>query len=268
VKLEEAKVVEHQDIQGGYRLLVMAAPGIASEVKPGQFVHVRVPHLGESILRRPFSVFRVEQDRLSILYKDVGRGTRTLQYLRPGEAISLIGPLGHGFPGLSEGHFPVIVAGGYGMAALYLTAKTLPVKGVAFFGGRSARDILCVKDFQALGWDVRVTTEDGSLGTKGIVTVALDAWWNGEGEGRKPEMFACGPTGMLRAVSKRAIEKGWRAWVSVDEKMGCGVGACLTCVVKIRTDEPDGWKWQRSCREGPVFECREIVWESEAAAGS
>jgi dihydroorotate dehydrogenase electron transfer subunit len=258
--LEDAIVVEHQDIQGGYKLLVMEAGGIAGKVQPGQFVHVRVPHLGESVLRRPFSVFRAEGRTLSILYKDVGRGTRTLKYLRPGESISLIGPLGHGFPGLTAGHYPVIVAGGYGMAALYLTAKTLPVKGVAFFGGRSAQDILCVKDFEALGWDVRVTTEDGSLGRKGIVTEALDAWWKESGAGKKPEIFSCGPTGMLRAVSGRAIERGWKAWVSVDEKMGCGVGACLTCVVKIKDETSNGWKWARSCREGPVFECRDIVW--------
>jgi dihydroorotate dehydrogenase electron transfer subunit len=260
MKLEDAIVVEHQDIQGGYKLLVMESGNIARQVQPGQFVHVRVPHLGESILRRPFSVFRTDGGRLSILYKDVGRGTRTLKYLRPGETISLIGPLGHGFPGLTPGHYPIIVAGGYGMAALYLTAKTVPVKGVAFFGGRSAQDILCVKDFEALGWDVRATTEDGSFGQKGIVTEALDAWWKKDGAGKKPEIFSCGPTGMLRAVSDRAIERGWKAWVSVDEKMGCGVGACLTCVVKIQDESSKGWKWARSCREGPVFECRDIVW--------
>lgn len=258
---EDAIVVEHQDIQGGYKLLVMKAPKISPAVKPGQFVHVRVPHLGEALLRRPFSVFKADGKRISILYKDVGRGTRTLKYLRPDETISLIGPLGHGFPGLSDGHYPIIVAGGYGMAALYLTAKTLPVQGVAFFGGRGTNDILCVKDFQDAGWDVRVTTEDGTLGVKGRVTDALDAWWKDEAKGKKPEIFSCGPNAMLKAVSDRAQQNDWKAWVSVDNNMGCGVGACLTCVVKVK-DQANEWKWARSCREGPVFECREVVWET------
>jgi dihydroorotate dehydrogenase electron transfer subunit len=259
--LENAGVVRHEDIQGGYRLLVMRCPRIASEVGPGQFVHVLVPHLGERVLRRPFSVFRVESDGVSILYKDVGVGTRTLRYLRPGETLSLVGPLGRGFPAGSPDKFPVLVAGGYGMAALYLTAKSRPGKGVAFFGGRSAGDILCVKEFREAGWDVRITTEDGSLGQKGIVTEALDAWTGGERAGREPEFFACGPNGMLKAVAERATRNGWTAWVSMDTNMGCGVGACLTCVVKVHAEGRD-WTWARSCTEGPVFECREILWEA------
>ena len=256
---QDAIVVEHQPIQGGYQLLVMRAPAVAAQVRPGQFVHVRVPHLGESVLRRPFSVFKADSEQLAILYKSVGKGTRTLQYLKPGETLNLVGPLGHGFPAPQPATYPVIVAGGYGMAALYLTARQSPVKGLAFFGGRKAMDILCVKEFEALGWTVRVTTEDGSLGRRGLVTEALDEWWAGEGAGRVPECFACGPTGMLRAVSERAVERGWTAWISADTNMGCGVGACLTCVVKVRDGE--GWKWARSCHEGPVFAARDLVWE-------
>ena len=256
---QDAIVVEHQPIQGGYQLLVMRAPAVAAQVRPGQFVHVRVPHLGESVLRRPFSVFKADGEQLAILYKSVGKGTRTLQYLKPGETLNLVGPLGHGFPPPQPASYPVIIAGGYGMAALYLTARQSPIKGLAFFGGRKAQDILCVKEFEALGWTVRVTTEDGSLGRRGLVTEALDEWWTSEGAGRVPECFACGPTGMLRAVSERAVRHGWTAWISADTNMGCGVGACLTCVVKVR--DGDGWKWARSCHEGPVFAARDLVWE-------
>lgn len=262
MKTEDAIVVEHQAIQGGYSLLVMQAPAVAPLVRPGQFVHVKVPHLGESILRRPFSVFRAEGDRLAILYKNVGKGTRSLQFLRAGESISLVGPLGHGFPMPSAEKFPVIVAGGYGMAALYLTAKLSPVKGVAFFGGRTARDILCVAEFEALGWTVRVTTEDGSLGQQGRVTDALDPWLAARKDVATPEFFCCGPNGMLKAVADRAARTGYTAWVSLDSNMGCGVGACLTCVVKIRAEGPQGWEWARSCREGPVFDSRDVLWEA------
>lgn len=263
MKTEDAIVIEHQEIIGGYSLLVMRSPAVAPFVQPGQFIHVKVPHLGESVLRRPFSVFRADGDTLSILYKNVGRGTRTLQFLRSGEAINIIGPLGNGFPPPRAGKFPVIVAGGYGMAALYLTASSSPVKGVAFFGGRAAKDILCVPEFQALGWEVRATTEDGSLGTEGRVTDALDPWLASRpADAAEPEFFACGPNGMLKAVAERALARNLTAWVSLDNNMGCGVGACLTCVVKLKADNAQGWEWTRSCREGPVFECREVLWDA------
>jgi dihydroorotate dehydrogenase electron transfer subunit len=261
VHIENARVEAHHDIQGGYRRLDMAAPAMAAAAQPGQFVHLRVPHMTEAVLRRPFSIFNAADGLVSVLYKAVGRGTRTLSFLQPGERVSLVGPLGRGYPSPDAGKRPVLVAGGYGMAALYLLARRQPVPGLAFFGGAAAADILCVKEFEALGWEVRVATEDGSLGRKGLVTDALDAWLAESGGNPAPEFFACGPTGMLRAVGQRAVQRGWTAWLSVDEKMGCGVGACLTCVVKVRADTPDGWAWARSCREGPVFECRELLWE-------
>jgi dihydroorotate dehydrogenase electron transfer subunit len=259
---ENAVVQEHVAIQGGYNLLILRAPSIAPAVRPGQFVHVLVPHLGESVLRRPFSVFKADGDQLAILYKDVGKGTRTLTYLRHGETLSLIGPLGRGYPGLTDGNYPVLIAGGYGMAALYLCARTLPVKGVAFFGGRAAADILCVKEFEELGWKVIVSTENGSLGIRGKVTDALDGWVAADGAGKTPELFVCGPSGMLKAVAERARQHRWRAWVSVDNNMGCGVGACLTCVLKVHAGEMGEWTWARACREGPVFRAEEIAWEA------
>jgi dihydroorotate dehydrogenase electron transfer subunit len=262
---ENAVVLRHEDIQGGYNLLLMRSPGIAPEVKPGQFVHVLIPHLGESILRRPFSVFKAEGEELAILYKGVGRGTRTLRYLNPGETLSLVGPLGRGYPALSDGRYPVFVAGGYGMAALYLAARDFPVKGTAFFGGRSSADILCVKEFEDLGWQVIVTTEDGSLGTTGRIPDALDPWLEEQGAARSPEFFVCGPSGMLKAIAERTLRHDWPAWVSVDNNMGCGVGACLTCVLKVHGTGGEDWQWARACKEGPVFNAREIIWEEVKA---
>ena len=157
--MEDAQILRHEDIRGGYRLLVLAAPSVAPQVRPGQFVHLRIPHLESAVLRRPFSVYNAEGDMLSVLYKDVGRGTAVLKSARPGEQISLIGPLGHGFPRPGPDRFPVLVAGGYGMAPLYFLARTLPVSGSAFFGGRTATDILCQSEFETLGWTVNVATE-------------------------------------------------------------------------------------------------------------
>jgi dihydroorotate dehydrogenase electron transfer subunit len=258
--VETATVREHQDFQGGYRLLTLDAPGIAPDVRPGQFVHIRVPHMEDAVLRRPFSVFRTDGACLSVLYKEVGRGTHTMKMLQPGDGVSLLGPLGKGFPVEGVTARPVLVAGGYGMAALYMAAREL-TPGHAFFGGAAEADILCVADFEALGWTVHVTTEDGSLGTQGLVTDALEPWLSEEGGTGPVEFFACGPNGMLRAVGDRAQRLDSKAWISVDQPMCCGVGACLTCVVKIRRGED--WAWARSCKEGPVFECREIVWEEK-----
>ncbi len=264
MKLELATVLDHEVYRGAYRRLTLRSPAVAPLVAPGQFVHLRLPAPADALLRRPFSVFRADGDAFQVLYKAVGGGTRAMERLRAGDGLSVLGPLGHGFPEAAVGALPVLVAGGYGMAALYLQARALPVKGVAFFGGAAAADILCVPDFEALGWAVHVATEDGSLGVRGRVTDALDAWLASGWDARPPEFFACGPNGMLRAIGERALARGWTAWVSVDRHMGCGVGACLTCVQKIRDpDAPDGWTWLRVCREGPVFNARDVIWEGE-----
>lgn len=261
--LEKVRIVAHRPFTGAYRHLAVEAPGISPRVRPGQFVHVRLPAPADAILRRPFSVFKAGADgRLEIVYKAVGRGTEAMTRLEPGDALDLIGPLGNGFPTPAKDTVPLLVAGGYGMAALYLQARESARKGVVFVGGRSAGDILCLDEFAALGWDVRVSTEDGSTGLRGLVTGALDAWLAGRGSA-EPELFACGPNPMLRAVGERAIAGGWKAWLSMDRHMGCGVGACLTCVQKI-SDGRGGWVWARVCREGPVFECRDVVWGDEA----
>jgi dihydroorotate dehydrogenase electron transfer subunit len=244
-----------------YFRLVLRAPQIAPLVQPGQFAHVRIPPLKDALLRRPFSIFQAENDTLSILYKTVGKGTEALSRMRAGEELSIIAPLGHGFtvpkPG---GETPLLVAGGYGMAALYLLAQRSPQKGIVFVGGRQAVDILCEKEFQELGWEVRVATEDGSRGEKGLVTQPLlAAIQNPKSPLRNYKLFACGPTGMLKAVAGIADKFHLPCELSMDEHMCCGVGVCLTCVIPIQTK--GGWEYQRTCTEGPVFDSRRVIWE-------
>lgn len=270
MKQENSTVLEHRLFHGDYRLLKLAAPSIGPFVRPGQFVHLKIPRFEHAVLRRPFSIFKADAESISILYKAVGKGTAALATVIEGEPVNLIGPLGNGFPPLRSASpagqatadevIPVLVAGGYGNAALYLQAAELPVKGVAFFGGRTAADILCIDEFEAFGWDVRIATDDGSLGQKGFVTSALDAWLAENKEKfQSLELFACGPNAMLKAVGDRAIEHGLTAWLSMDRNMACGVGACLTCVIKRKT--ADGWEWARCCKDGPVFNASEILWD-------
>jgi dihydroorotate dehydrogenase electron transfer subunit len=228
-------------------------------VQPGQFAHLRILPLKDALLRRPFSIFQATGDTFSILYKAVGKGTEVLSRMRPGEALGVIGPLGHGFTVPAAGaETPLLVAGGYGMAAMYLLAERSPQKGIVFVGGRRRIDILCEAEFRALGWEVRPTTEDGSHGEQGLVTQPLLAELRRGTAGRK--LFACGPTPLLKAVGRIAEEQGVPAELSMDEHMCCGVGVCLTCVIPVKSG--DGWEYQRTCTEGPVFDSREVVWDA------
>ncbi|MDD5679346.1 MAG: dihydroorotate dehydrogenase electron transfer subunit [Kiritimatiellae bacterium] len=262
--IENTIILSHRLLKGGYRLLTLKSKRIAPMVRPGQFVHLRLPSPADAVLRRPFSVFRAQAGRLAILYKTVGKGTQAMATLCAGDEINILGPLGQGFPNVRKDTLPLLVAGGYGMAALYLVAQRAPVKGIVFVGGAGADDILCADDFRRLDWDVRVATEDGSAGKKGLVTRILDAWLNKELHGRQPEFFACGPNGLLKAICKRVGRGGWDGWISMDRHMGCGLGACLACVQKVCKRDAAGretWAWARVCTEGPVFACRDIVWD-------
>jgi dihydroorotate dehydrogenase electron transfer subunit len=256
---QTVQIVSNERDTDLYFRLVVSAPQISPLVQPGQFAHVRIPPLREALLRRPFSIFQVSGSTLSILYKNIGKGTDVLSRMRPGEELSMIGPLGHGFTvPPPAGETPLLVAGGYGMAALYLLAQRSPQKGIVFVGGRRRVDILCEAEFRALGWEVRVTTEDGSHGEPGLVTHALLAELKRREPGRK--LFACGPTPMLKAVGRLAAEFKLPAELSLDEHRGCGIGVCLTCVVPIKAG--DGWEYQRTCTDGPVFDSRQVAWEA------
>ncbi len=257
---QTVQIVSNERDTDSYFRLVLRAPQIAPLIQPGQFAHVRVLPLKDALLRRPFSIFQVSGDTFSILYKTVGKGTDALARLSAGEELSVIAPLGHGFTVPKRGgETPLLVAGGYGMAAMYLLAQRSPRKGIVFVGGRRRVDILCEKEFQALGWDVRVTTEDGSHGKKGLVTGPLIAELRRKMPAPRRKVFACGPTGMLKAVGKIADEFKVPAELSMDEHMCCGVGVCLTCVIPVKTG--DRWEYQRTCTEGPVFDARQIEWE-------
>src|ERR1043166_5629219 len=168
---QTVQIVSNERDTDSYFRLVLRAPEIAPLIQPGQFAHVRILPLKDALLRRPFSIFQVAGDTFSILYKTVGKGTEALSKMHADEKLSVIAPLGHGFTVPRPGEeIPLLVAGGYGMAAMFLFAQRSPQKGIVFVGGRRRADILCEKEFAAIGWDIRVTTEDGSHGEKGLVT--------------------------------------------------------------------------------------------------
>ena len=263
---ESAAVLSLEDLGAGYRRLRLGAPATAAAAAPGQFVHVRVPALDASSMRRPVSVCDADPAAgvLTLVFKIVGRGTAALATVREGDRIDLMGPLGNGFPLPPAGAEVLLVGGGYGVAPLYFLARSLRARaGVHLFvGGRTKDDLLLLDDFRALGADVRPATDDGSLGTKGLVTAPLDAFLDARGgvgpATPPPVLYACGPAPMLRAIDERAQALGADAWLSLDRRMLCGVGACLGCTQVVR--DGDATATVRVCADGPVFPRGRIVW--------
>ena len=256
MKQIKAKIVSNRQLQGDYYKLDMIAPEIATEAQPGQFVHVQIPDFEHRVLRRPFSIYDTDQQtgRLSLIYKTVGEGTHKLSSISAGEMIDIIGPNGKGFTIPASGQKSILVAGGFGCAATFLLAKLAPIKPIVLIGGRSKIDILLQDEYKSLGCDLRISTDDGSLGHHGLVT---DLLREALAEFPNASVAACGPNPMLKAVAAIAP----KAEISLDQPMCCGVGACFACVVKLKADTPDGWRYARSCMEGPVFNATQVWWD-------
>ena len=260
---ESANVTVNRPLGGSYYRLDLAAPVIARAAQPGQFVHLRLPLFQHRVLRRPFSICDTDpaSGRLTLVYKTVGEGTEHLARLPAGGTADLIGPLGIGFSAPPADRLPILVAGGYGCAATYLLAKHAPRPCLCLFGARTVGDLLLLDEFRALGCEVRLATEDGLAGHRGMVTDLLVDALAEAADGPPPMVYACGPNPMLRAVSRLVLARGIDAEISLDHAMCCGVGACFACVVKRRAANADGWEYARTCVDGPVFRASDTVWD-------
>lgn len=212
---------------------------------PGQFVNLKLEGL---YLRRPISVCDLEGDQLTIVYKAVGKGTEQMSRMQSGEKLDVLTGLGNGYDLSLSGDKPVLLGGGVGVPPMYLLAKKLLKQGKKVFvilGFNTKSEIFYEEEFKKLGCDVTVTTVDGSYGTKGFVTTALEAM-------DYTYFYTCGPEPMLKAVYKASATSGQ---MSFEKRMGCGFGACMGCSCKTIT----GYK--RICKEGPVMKKEEILWE-------
>ena len=214
----------------------MVLQGDTSAMQPGQFVEIALP---DCFLRRPISVCDIEDDRLTIVYKVVGRGTAVMAQMHHGE-LDLLSGLGNGYNLTKAGEEALLIGGGVGVPPLVYAARRLRQSGKevrVVMGFNSAREVFAEDVLTALGCRVEVCTMDGSYGTRGVVTDLLSA--------AEPFYYACGPLPMLKAVIRKI---GVRGQVSMEERMGCGVGVCMGCSIKTR----QGVK--RVCKEGPVFD--------------
>lgn len=235
---------------------------------PGQFVHVLVGSTNDPLLRRPLSIHDVDSGRIVLLYEVRGRGTALLAEKREGESVDLIGPLGNGFTLPTSADQPVlIIGGGIGAAPLKFLTRVIAEKyGKSCLhlltGARSMSGHICHDEFCSFCEDddkYRVCTDDGSFGVKGVVTDLLNPWLDELSSKGDPIIYACGPTPMLKAVSAITKARGLKCQVSLEAKMACGVGACMGCVIKVR--DGDSTKYVRCCKEGPVFDADEVVWD-------
>ncbi len=222
---------------------------------PGQFVMLQVPSGGGILLRRPFSLARQQGEVTEILYKVVGKGTLALSGVLPGQAVWVLGPLGHGFKVTSSDQKVVAVAGGYGVAPFLEMAAQLRAQGrefILYYGARSRHDLQYLGDFEKLGAKFFCSTDDGSFGHHGRITELLERDYP---QGQLRQVLACGPMGLLKALKCWGDARGISCQLSVEETMGCGTGVCLGCVVPA----VEGG-FLRACVEGPVFSASEVRW--------
>ncbi len=258
--LEDARIISNEILKGDYRKIEFSAPSITPSVQSGQFVHVQIAQLKDRILRRPFSVCDVSDDGvLTVVYKIVGEGTAKLADLQPNTVCNLMGPLGVPFSIPTGDQVPVLVAGGYGSAATYILAKRSTNPGILLLGARSEDDLILIDEFEKIGFEVRVATENGARGIKGLVTQLLQSVLDEPGVENK-RFFGCGPHGMLMAMGQMLLDNNVDGELSLDHLMCCGVGACFACVVKVKADNSDGWRYARTCNEGPVFKASDVYY--------
>jgi dihydroorotate dehydrogenase electron transfer subunit len=263
-------VLSNQEISPGYYRMRILAPGYDAVAQAGQFVMFRVQRALPPLLRRPFGIFRTgflpadceglaAREFIEIVYKVVGQGTEIMQGLHGGDKIELLGPLGRGFDLGPADREKILVGGGIGLVPLYMLAQKLENKALTrlLMGGRTRDDIITVTEFERLGVETYVSTEDGSLGEEGLVTQVLERKLN-----KYPDatVYACGPMPMIDAVQRICQRHNVPLQVSLEALMACGVGACLGCVVKGAGHSEEQPRYLCTCKEGPVFHARQLDW--------
>lgn len=235
--------------QSFYKLKLKATKPLP-EIKAGQFVEVQVNSDSKVLLRRPISINDVDYqtNELSLIIQTVGQGTKELAKISESEEVNLIYPLGNGFP--LKGEKPILIGGGVGIAPLLYLAKKILEKGVkadVLLGFRSQEQMISLDEFEKCA-NVYVSTQDGSAGEKGLVTEHSIFTQTHD------VIYTCGPTPMMKAISENALKNNIECYASLENKMACGIGACLCCV----QNTTEGHKC--TCTEGPVFNAKDIIW--------
>ena len=260
---EKCRILEHQEVAPKHFKLVISSKYISSHASPGQFVNVRVSEGYDPLLRRPLSLHRINQqhEKFELLYEVVGKGTELLSKYNVGAELDILGPLGKGFT-IEKKEIAILVGGGMGVAPLLALADELKSKVKIIYiliGAKNMDRVLTEESFKEITNEILVSTDDGSYGKKGFISdLLLDVLENtlGEKDLDNTTLYACGPHPMLKAISDIAFQKKIPCQVSMEQRMACGIGTCLGCVIKTK----NGYK--KVCDDGPVFDAKEIIWQN------
>ena len=252
IEKKTAKIISQDMLADGIYSMWLEVGQMAAEAVPGQFITVYSKDKSR-LLPRPISICEVKpaEGALRIVYRIAGAGTKEFSSYTAGEAIEVCGPLGNGYP--LGGEPAILVAGGIGIPPMLELAKRLTCEKTIVLGYRDSQCFLA-EEFKAYG-KVVIATEDGSCGTRDTVLDAIR-----ENDVKGSVIYSCGPTPMLKALKSYAADNDIKAWISLEEKMACGIGACLACVCKSEhTDHHTNVNNKRICKDGPVFDAQEVV---------
>lgn len=253
-KIIQGKIQEQAQLAPGIYKMVIQAKEAAESAHCGQFINV-YPEGESTLLPRPISISEVGEETLTIIYAVVGKGTDEFSKKKVGDTIRISTALGNGFTPQLEQPVSVLVGGGIGVPPLVELAKQLPGEKIAVLGFRD--EPILVERLEALGVKVYVATDSGKVGFKGNVIELI------EKEGIKGDYFyACGPKVMLRALAAHCEGKQVPVQVSMEERMGCGYGVCVGCVIKIKEESEKGFVLKKVCKDGPVFLGSEVKWDA------
>lgn len=243
------RLEKNEEIAKGIFDFVLYNPQLAEITKEGQFAHVKV---GNKTLRRPISICDADNERIRLVFQVKGEGTEILSKAKVGDELDIICPLGHGFD-IQKGKKYCLIGGGIGVPPMLYCAKT--AENPAVITGFRNKDLVILQDdFKKYTDEVYLVTDDGTAGEKGFVTDVLKKKID-----EVDEVCACGPMVMLKAIAEICKGKGKPCQVSLEERMGCGIGACLVCACKTRTGENGEEEYTHVCKKGPVYKAEEVV---------
>ncbi|MGE4283998.1 MAG: dihydroorotate dehydrogenase electron transfer subunit [Clostridia bacterium] len=234
---------------------------IAQAAQPGQFLNIKCCEGLSAILRRPISICDVDtkKNEVRFVFQIKGEGTKLLSFKNPGDSVDVLGPLGTSFSIEERFKKPILIGGGIGtFPLLYLAKKLQDRSASAYLGFRSKEMVTLEADFKNVCKEVLVATDDGSYGYNGYVTQLME---NAIREGKADIIYACGPELMLRAVVETCKANNLYTQISMEQRMGCGIGACLVCVCKTKANTEDGWDYEHVCKDGPVFWGNEVMFD-------